>query len=177
MARGHPESSGLDRLCVAIATGLYLSYIPFKLSQGTRFAAVRRWTGAGFIGTAIGWALLYALPLGGAAYACVVLAAIALACGVSGRAERCLGRHDDSRIIIDETVGFWTAVAWLPREPQTLAVGFILFRFFDAVKLPPYRWLERLPGGIGIVMDDVGAGIAANLVLRGIIWLDPRLLA
>jgi phosphatidylglycerophosphatase A len=65
-------------------------------------------------------------------------------------------------------VGYWVAAAWLPRTWQAGLAAFVLFRFFDSVKLPPSRWLERLPGGAGVVMDDVGAGIV-SIVLAGLI--------
>ncbi|MFH1726015.1 MAG: phosphatidylglycerophosphatase A [Elusimicrobiota bacterium] len=165
----------IDRFCVAVATGLYLSYIPFWLSKTTRLARLRRWTGAGLVGTLLGWALLYALPDGGTGFGWALSAGIVAACVVSDRADKRFGSHDDTRIIVDETVGYWAAVGWLPRDPWLLAAGFILFRVFDAGKLPPCRWLERLPGGIGVVMDDVGAGLATNLVLRGALWLHPGL--
>jgi phosphatidylglycerophosphatase A len=157
----------IDSLCVAVATGLYLSYIPVWLVRRWKTPIFRKWTGAGFIGTVIGWGTLYALPKSGTSLAWALTLGIVVACIVSDRAERAFKTHDDSRIIIDETVGYWVTVAWLPREPIVLLAGFILFRILDAVKLPPYRWLERLPGGIGVVMDDVGAGIVAHLLLRG----------
>ena len=71
--------------------------------------------------------------------------------------------------MLDEIVGFWVAAAWLPKTWIAAGLAFVLFRFFDSVKLPPYRWLERLPGGSGVVMDDVGAGIVANLLTRWIL--------
>lgn len=159
-----------DRLAVLLATGLYLSYIPSKLigGQGPAWAQRRRWTGAGFIGALEGLALMPLLPAAPGRLAAFLIAAAALACWLCGRAEKVFGVHDDTRIVLDEVVGFWTTVAFLPRSaswPWWL-VGFVLFRFFDAVKLPPYRWLDRLPGGLGVVADDVGAGIAANIVLR-----------
>ena len=91
---------------------------------------------------------------------------IVAACGICGSAEKSLKSHDDSRIVLDEIVGFWVAAAWLPRTWTAALTAFVLFRFFDSVKLPPYKWLERLPGGWGVVMDDVGAGIVANLLAR-----------
>jgi len=60
----------------------------------------------------------------------------------------------------------WTAAALLPRRAAPLAAAFLLFRLLDSVKLPPYRWLEKLPGGLGVVFDDVGAGIFANVGVR-----------
>ena len=159
-------ASALDRFCVAVATDLYLSYIPSRITKGTRLAKTRRWTGAGLVGTLVGWGTLYALPSGGWPFGAALAAGIAAACFVSERADLTFGSHDDPRIIIDETVGYWTAVAWMPREPALLLAGFILFRFFDAMKFQPYRSLERLPGGYGVVLDDVGAGIISNIVLR-----------
>ena len=164
-----------DRLSLAVATCIYLSYIPATLSSTTELAARRRWTGAGFIGTAAGWALWYALPADPARYAAIVAAGILAACWICGAAERQLGTHDDPRIVLDEVVAFWVAVAFLPRQWPWLLAGFVLFRILDAVKLPPYRWLERLPGGYGVVMDDVGAAVAANLILQLAYRLRPEL--
>ena len=152
----------LDRACLWLATGLGISYIaPVRGIGGGR-----KWTGAGFLGTLEGLILWPLLPEAPTAYAVIVAAAVAAACWICGRAERKLGTHDDSRIVLDEIVGFWVAAAWLPRTWTAALTAFVLFRFFDAVKLPPYKWLERLPGGYGIVMDDVGAGIVANVLTR-----------
>lgn len=159
-----------DRVCAAIASGLYLSYIPNWLVRREplrRLNLPERWTGGGLLGTALGWACLPFLPAGGAAEAGAVASAAAVACFICGRADKALGSHDDPRVVIDEAVGFWAAAAYQPRSVWTLAGAFILFRVFDALKPPPIRWLESLPGGIGVVMDDVGAGLLANLVLLG----------
>lgn len=118
------------------------------------------------MGTAIGLALLPLVPTAEWAQAAVLVLGTAAACLLCGRAQRHFGGHDDPRIILDETVGFWAAAAFLPRGPWTLAAAFALFRVFDALKPPPCGALERLPGGFGIVMDDIGAGILTNLVLR-----------
>mgnify|MGYP001615584723 CR=1 FL=1 len=157
-----------DRACAAVASGFYLSYIPIWFLERTpgRRAVLGRWTGAGFIGTALGLASLPMVPAAGGTQAAVLTLGTLAACFLCGRAERHFGGHDDPRIILDETVGFWAAVAFLPRGAWTLAAAFALFRVFDALKPPPCRALERLPGGFGIVMDDIGAGILTNLALR-----------
>lgn len=155
----------LDRLCLAIATGMHLSYIPYRLTTGTRLLRERRWSGAGLVGTAIGWGALYALPEGRAFWP-VLAAGIAAACWTAGRADRALGSHDDPRIVIDEVVGYWAAAAGMERRLVPLAAAFVMFRIFDAAKPPPCRRLEALPGGFGVVMDDVMAGVYANFAVR-----------
>ena len=152
----------IDKTCLWLATGLGISYIAPVRAGGRG----QKWTGAGFLGTVEGLLLWPLLPATTAPYAALVIAAIAAACWICGRAERTLKSHDDSRIVLDEIVGYWVAAAWLPRTWTAALLAFVLFRFFDSVKLPPYKWLERLPGGAGIVMDDVGAGIVANLLAR-----------
>ena len=152
----------IARVCLWLATGLGISYIA-PTGRG------RKWTGAGFLGTVEGLLLWPLLPAAANAYAFVVTVMIVAACGICGSAEKSLKSHDDSRIVLDEIVGFWVAAAWLPRTWTAALLAFVLFRFFDSVKLPPYKWLERLPGGWGVVMDDVGAGIVANLLTRLII--------
>jgi len=77
-----------------------------------------------------------------------------------------LDKDDPSEVVIDEVAGQLIALLWAPlRWPYVLA-AFILFRIFDIFKPPPIRQLESLHGGLGIMMDDVGAGIMALAVLR-----------
>lgn len=160
---------GLDALAVGVATGGYLSYIPSRvITRG-------KWTGAGLIGTIEGALLYPLLPEKPVLFGLLLAAAVLASCWLCGRAEKALGRHDDSRIVLDEIVGYWSAVAFLPRTPAIMVTGFALFRLLDSVKLPPYRWLERLPGGYGIVADDVGAAVFVNLALRALIGFWPRL--
>ncbi len=75
-------------------------------------------------------------------------------------------RHDPSHVVIDEVMGMAVSIAFLPWTFATIAAGFVLFRIFDITKPFPARRSEKLPGGWGIVMDDVVAGIYANIVLR-----------
>lgn len=158
-----------DRLAVLIATGFGSSAVPVRLYEalaGPAGLGARRWSGAGLVGSLLGWALLYALPEGGALLALSLAAGTAVAVWSAGAAERALGRHDDPRIVVDEVVGFWFAAALLPRRFGVLLAAFVLFRVFDAFKPPPLGRLEALPGGWGIVLDDAGAGAAANLLVR-----------
>ena len=167
--------SQLGGLSLPLATGLYLSYIPSKLLEFFGVRKPGKWTGAGLIGTAEGLLLTPLLPKEPLTFGLFLASAIAAACWICGKAEKMLGRHDDPRIVLDEVVGYWTTIAFLPRTGRVLAVGFLLFRVLDSVKWPPYRWLERLPGGWGIVADDVGAAVFANLLIRLLMSYSPWL--
>ena len=76
---------------------------------------------------------------------------------------------DPGRVVADEGIGYLITVAFLPHNIWTAVLGFVLFRILDIWKPFPTRTLERLPGGWGIVADDVMAGIYGNLVLRALI--------
>lgn len=79
------------------------------------------------------------------------------------------GRKDPSGFVLDEVVGQWLALAPLagrPFDPLEVLVAFVTFRIFDILKPPPCRWLEDRKGGLGIMADDVAAGVyAAGVVL------------
>ncbi len=74
---------------------------------------------------------------------------------------------DPAPVVIDEIVGFFVTMFWLPFSLWLGIAGFFLFRALDIVKPPPARQSEALPGGWGVVVDDVIAGIYGNLILRG----------
>lgn len=105
---------------------------------------------------------------------CVVLYAITAPLGPW--AERYAGKKDPGIFVMDEVIGYLITVAWIRGPSLTaLAVAFFVFRFFDIVKPQPARWMERLPGGHGILMDDVFAGLwglAAMIVARSLIDVE-----
>ena len=74
--------------------------------------------------------------------------------------------HDPQIVVIDEVLGILVAMFAVPLSFQTLLLGFILFRIFDIWKPYPIRNLEALPNGWGIMLDDLAAGICANVILR-----------
>lgn len=79
--------------------------------------------------------------------------------------------HDPSRIVIDEWVGQWLAFTMLPVTFHTGLIGFIAFRFFDILKPGPVKKMERLPKGLGIMADDIIAGIFAYFIVKIYYWL------
>lgn len=75
--------------------------------------------------------------------------------------------HDSQEIVIDEVVGFLITMAWVPLTWQSVLIGFLLFRFFDIVKPPPIRQLdEKVPGGLGVMVDDIAAGIISGIIMQ-----------
>jgi phosphatidylglycerophosphatase A len=91
-----------------------------------------------------------------------------LACAVlvTGRAARAFGRPDPQEIVLDEFVSIPATLFLVPLAVHWYAVGFGLNRLLDIVKPPPIRQLQRLPGGWGIVADDVAAAVVANVALQ-----------
>ena len=119
-------------------------------------------------------AVLYALVLHDLSrplYVLLVFALFFLGTAVSSRYAAELRRPDPGRIVIDEVCGQLLALAFLPSAWPAVAMSFALFRFFDIIKPWPIRKLERIPGGWGIMADDVGAGLVAALLARLILLL------
>jgi phosphatidylglycerophosphatase A len=88
-----------------------------------------------------------------------------------------MARHDPGAVVIDEAAGLFVTLLFQPPGTWTLpfyVLAFVLFRAMDIVKPPPARRAERLPGGWGIVTDDLIAGVYANVALRVLGWLVVR---
>ncbi len=96
----------------------------------------------------------------------LIVVVVAIGIPAATLEERGCGRKDPSHVVIDEVAGQLLTLVLCPIVWQALLAGFILFRAFDIVKPPPVRSLERLPEGTGIVVDDLGAGIYALIVLQ-----------
>jgi len=89
-------------------------------------------------------------------------------------AERALGDKDPGAIVIDEVAGMTLSVLLLPLTVPVLAVAFVLFRVFDVLKPSPARQAQALPGGLGVMVDDLIAGLYALAIvaaLRALAWL------
>jgi phosphatidylglycerophosphatase A len=109
--------------------------------------------------------LLAQLPLW--AYLAVIVASFALGIYLCGQASKDMGVHDHGGIVWDEFVGMWITMIAVPLQWPWVVAGFILFRFFDIIKPWPIGWLDkRVHGGLGIMIDDVIAGIFALIILQ-----------
>ena len=99
--------------------------------------------------------------------AVVLLALTAVSTWIAHHAEKLVGQNDPKQVVIDEICGMAIALFAIPFEPFFVITGFALFRVFDIVKPPPITMVEkRLHGGWGIVLDDILAGVFANITLR-----------
>jgi phosphatidylglycerophosphatase A len=86
--------------------------------------------------------------------------------------ERALG-DDPPVVVIDEVVGMWISLLFLPKTVPLACLAFLFFRGFDIVKPPPARWLEQYGNGWGIMLDDVAAAVYANAAVRLMMLLLP----
>jgi phosphatidylglycerophosphatase A len=148
----------MDRLYMFIATGAYSGYLP--KAPGT-------W--GSMVGVLL-WVAIAHLPLG--TYWSIVGVLFVVGVISAGAAEKIVDRGDPGLVVIDEIVGQLITLGFAPVHPVAALAGFLLFRLFDILKPFPVNWLDnRLHGGLGIMLDDVMAGLYSLLVLQLGIWL------
>lgn len=151
-----------------LATGFYAGKIkPAPGTWGTIVAIP--------IAVGLAWMTRF-VPL---AYLALSIASVFVASIIAELHERNSGAHDPGEIVVDEIVGYLIAAAWLPFTWQTFVAAFVAFRFFDILKPFPISYIDRkIEGGLGTVLDDVAAGIIANVILQIVYtqtaWLGVR---
>lgn len=119
------------------------------------------------MGSLVGLALFWPLQMAPPPVQVAITVAVFLASvAASTRFARRLGVEDPGAVVVDEVVGQWVTLLFLPFTPAVAAAGFVLFRVLDVFKPWPARQLEDLPGGWGIMSDDLMAGIYGNLLLH-----------
>jgi len=151
-----------DFVVEALASCFFLTYPLVRWTKARGY----RWTGSGFIGTLAGYGSARFLPVSPLSCGLVLLGVILVSVALSDRAEELLGHKDDQRIVIDEWAGYLVSIAFLPHTPQVLLSAFILFRIIDVSKPLGVARLGDLPGGWGVVMDDVAGGFVVNVLLH-----------
>jgi phosphatidylglycerophosphatase A len=127
------------------------------------------------------WGSLAALPLwwgltllGPWSYGLAFLVLLGVSVPAIRLAEEYLGRRDHPAIVVDEVLGMLIALAGLPGSWPGLAAGFVLFRLLDIWKPFPIKYMEKLPGGWGVVMDDLAAGALARGLLGMLLMFGGR---
>lgn len=148
-----------QKVILFLVTGAGIGYFPRLPGTAATFVAIP-------LSLALNRLTDVSLPLA------VVVLVLAVACAIrlSTKAAELLGQKDPQIIVIDEIVGFLIANFISAPNYLTLLVGFILFRFFDVAKIFPIGKLETLPGGTGIVLDDVMAGLYTSAIVHLITW-------
>ncbi len=145
------------RMAFVFATGFGAGYSP--VAPGTAGSAV---------GLLFVWAMSW-FNLPGQIAAVVVVTILSMI--AADVVVRTLSLKDPGLIVADEIAGMMVTMIAIPLSATSLILGFILFRLMDVVKPPPARQFEHLKGGVGVVADDLMAGVYAHLVLRGLLFL------
>ena len=171
-AEGEDSPGGAPFIARFIATGFFSGYIPW--ASGTFGSLVG--PGIYLIPGAEHTLVLSVLVLVGFCAGVVSAASVARAEGHrltrTAAATKAIfqpdahGNPDPSIVVIDEMVGMWISLLFLPKGILTALLAFFAFRAFDILKPPPARQLERIPGGWGIMLDDVVAALYANLAVQ-----------
>ncbi|HLC42287.1 MAG TPA: phosphatidylglycerophosphatase A [Methylomirabilota bacterium] len=141
----------LDRVALAIATLAGAGYAP--VAPGT-------------IGSLITLILLWWWSPSPITLVIAVVVITLLGIWAGGRTETLIGKKDPGQVVIDEVAGMMLSVLFLPFTHATFIAAFLLFRLFDIVKPYPARQWQAWPGGIGIMVDDLMAGVYANILIH-----------
>lgn len=151
-----------DRGKMLVATALGVGYAP--IAPGT-------------FGSLVGVLLAVALSRAGGIPLLALGTVVAALAGFwsAGAAERRLNRVDPGPVVIDEVAGQMLTLLLVPLTPTVLGAGFLLFRALDIWKPGPIRRLEKIPGGSGIMADDLAAGAVGCLLLLAAVRVFPRL--
>ncbi|MCU0250069.1 MAG: phosphatidylglycerophosphatase A [Vicinamibacterales bacterium] len=152
------------RLAVAFASFGYVGFAP--VAPGTA-------------GSAAAIPLFLLLRSAGSPWLEIAVCGVLVVAGAwSARlAERALGVEDPGPVVIDEVAGMLVSLLFLPGTWPVILAAFFAFRVFDIVKPWPAGRLEDVPGGWGVMADDVMAGVYANLTIQILLWARPGLLA
>ena len=131
----------------------------------------------GTAGTLVAIPLLLALQnMSLAIYLAITIVITTLGVWVCSYSAKKLGVHDHPAIVIDEIAGFLITMTAVPAGWIWVVTGFILFRFFDAVKPWPISWLDKhVKGGMGIMIDDVAAGLVSLGLIHGYLLFSGSL--
>lgn len=145
-------------LIKAISTFFFIGYLP--LIPGT-------------FGSIAGVGIFYLFGGGNQpAYFLFVFCVMILGLLTSGKTEKLLNRKDPGCIVIDEIMGMLIALSFLPADPKIVILAFLVFRILDMLKPFPAERLQNLHGAIGVMGDDLIAGVYANIVLQVILKLN-----
>jgi len=133
-----------------IATFFNLGYLPLP----------------GTAGSLAGLLIYFLIAANNLIYLIVLVLLLILGFYTSGKSEEFFNQKDSRKIIIDEVCGMLLSLFLLPISIPIIISAFLFFRAFDAIKPPPADRLQNLPGSIGIMLDDITAGVYTNLIIQ-----------
>lgn len=139
-----------------ITTFFYVGYLPFI---------------PGTFGSLAGIILFYFVKNDTFVYGLVILILAILGLTFAGKAEKIFNRKDPRQVVLDEVVGMLLSLLFLPYDIKLVVSGFFLFRLLDTLKPYPIRWFEERHGSIGIMGDDIIAGLYTNIILQVVLRL------
>ncbi len=146
----------INEIVKLLATGFYTGYAPYA---------------PGTAGTVLAFLLYLIIPVNPAFYWMVLIALIVGGTLLCNEAEKIFNEKDCSCVVIDEICGYFITMAFLPKSIPLMVLGFVIFRFLDIIKFPFIKRLENIKGGIGIMLDDIFAGMIGSVILHIIHWL------
>jgi phosphatidylglycerophosphatase A len=154
--KASPGNNILKIAVLALSSFFYIGYLPFI---------------PGTFGSIAGLFLVYLVRNSATIYAALTCALITLGFLFSTEAERIMGRKDAPFIVIDEVCGILLSFIFIPFDYKLLIIGFVVFRILDTLKPYPADTLQRLKGNLGIMADDIVAGLYTNIILQVVLRL------
>ncbi len=143
---------GYKSISQIVASCFFIGYIPFA---------------PGAFGSLAGLVFIWLIKPDYLEQVFIIVALFVIGVVSAQAAEKEFGQKDSPRIVVDEFVGYLVSTAFLPLTVGYMISAFFLFRFFDILKPSPIRIVERhFHGGLGVMLDDVAAGILTNLLLQ-----------
>lgn len=139
-----------------ITTFFYVGYLPFI---------------PGTFGSLAGIILFYFVKNNIFVHLSVILILVILGLTSAGEAEKIFNRQDPRNVVIDEVAGMLLGLLFLPYDIKLVVSGFFLFRLLDTLKPYPIRWFEQRRGSLGIMGDDIVAGLYTNIILQVVLRL------
>jgi phosphatidylglycerophosphatase A len=146
-----------------LAAGFGVSLLPAHVLKGHKN------TGAGFFGTLVAVLFVFLLPADWRAQ--LLFATLFSLFAVWVVSKTTFAGHDNPKIVIDEMAGYFCAAACLPRTGGFLLAAFILFRLLDWLKPLFIKKFDDMHNSAGVVLDDVAAGVCANIILQIVIFI------
>jgi phosphatidylglycerophosphatase A len=149
-----------NKIIIFLATGFFVGKFPFA---------------PGTFGSLLAIPICFILSKTESYFSIIFISVfILLSIFLAGKTEKIIGEKDPGIVVIDEIAGMILTLLFIPFNFITIITGFILFRIFDILKPFPIGYIDKnLKGGAGIVLDDVVAGIFANIALRLILIFFP----